>query len=75
MFLLFERLVHPYPDAPPRPLPKRFFAFLWQCTEGLRPHLLTLTLLTAAIGAFEALLFWMLAQVVDLLGQGPPAAF
>lgn len=73
MFQRFERLVHPYPDAPPAPLPPRFFAFLWQCTEGLRPHLLVLTLLTAGIGAFEALLFWMLAHVVDLLGQGAPA--
>jgi ATP-binding cassette, subfamily B, multidrug efflux pump len=75
LFLRFERLVQPYPDAPPAVLPSRFFAFLWQCTQGLRPHLLVLTLLTAAIGAFEALLFWMLAQVVDLLGQGSPAAF
>jgi ATP-binding cassette, subfamily B, multidrug efflux pump len=73
LFQRFERLVHPYPDAPPAPLPPRFFAFLWQCTEGLRPHLLVLTLLTAGIGAFEALLFWMLAHVVDLLGQGAPA--
>ncbi len=72
-FQRFERLVHPYPEAPPAPLPPRFFAFLWQCTEGLRPHLLVLTLLTASIGAFEALLFWMLAHVVDLLGQGAPA--
>ncbi len=72
MFRRFESLVHPYPEAPPRALPPRFFAFLWQNTEGLRPWLLLLTLLTAAIGAFEAALFWMLARVVDLLSV-PPA--
>jgi len=73
LFRRFESLVPPYPDAAPAALPRRFFAFLWQCTEGLRPYLLLLTLLTAAIGAFEALLFWMLAHVVDLLAASPPA--
>jgi ATP-binding cassette, subfamily B, multidrug efflux pump len=74
VFRRFEALVHPYPDAPPRPLPRSFFAFLWECSKGLRPYLLLLTVLTAGIGAFEALLFAMLAHVVDLLGNTPPAA-
>jgi ATP-binding cassette, subfamily B, multidrug efflux pump len=69
----FERLVRTYPDALPPPPPKRFFAFLWECTHGLRPFLLLLTVLTAGIGAFEALLFSMLAHVVDVLGQVKPA--
>ena len=74
MFRRFENLVQPYPDALPPPPPKRFFAFLWENTRGLRPFLLLLTLLTAAIGAFEALLFAMLAHVVDVLAQVAPAA-
>ena len=73
MFRLFERLVHPYPDAPPATPPKTFFAFLWACTEGLRPWLLGMTVFTAAIGAFEALLFSMLGSVVDWLAQVPAA--
>ncbi|MFY9514282.1 MAG: ABC transporter ATP-binding protein [Rubrivivax sp.] len=73
MFRRFENLVHPYPDALPPPPPQRFFAFLWENTRGLRPWLLLLTLLTAGIGAFEALLFAMLAHVVDLLAQVQPA--
>ena len=73
MFSFFERLVDPYPPQAPADPPKRFFAFLWACTPGARPFLLLLTLFTAAIGAFEALLFSMMAHVVDLLGKTPPA--
>jgi ATP-binding cassette subfamily B multidrug efflux pump len=74
VFRRFESLVHPYPEAPQAPPPKQFFAFLWQCSEGLRVWLLLLTLLTAGIGAFEALLFAMLAHVVDVLAKVQPAA-
>lgn len=69
----FERRVHPYPDALPTEPPQRFFAFLWACTKGLRPYLLGMTLLTAVIGAFEALLFGMLGRVVDWLAAVPPS--
>jgi ATP-binding cassette, subfamily B, multidrug efflux pump len=69
----FERCVQPYPDALPTEPPKRFFAFLWACTKGLRPYLLGMTLLTAVIGAFEALLFGMLGKVVDWLAAVPPS--
>jgi ATP-binding cassette subfamily B multidrug efflux pump len=67
-------MVHPYPDAVPPPPPREFFAFLWECTRGLRPLLGLVTLFTAAIGAFEALLFSMMAHVVDVLGTVQPAA-
>jgi ATP-binding cassette subfamily B multidrug efflux pump len=73
LFKTFEALVHPYPDALPPPPPKKFFAFLWECSRGLRRYLLLLTLFTAAIGAFEALLFSMMAHVVDALARVRPA--
>ncbi len=73
MFKRFEALVPPYPQAEPPALPRTFFAFLWENTRGLRPLLLVLTLLTAVIGAFEALLFSMMAHVVDVLTKVPPA--
>src|ERR1700755_594991 len=73
MFRYFERLVDPYPEAPPEAPPRGFFAFLWACTRGLRRYLLAMTLLTAAIGAFEALLFSMLGHVVDWLAEVKPA--
>ena len=72
-FSRFERLVAPYPDAQPVQPPARFFAFLWACTKGLRPYLAAMTLLTAAIGAFEALLFAMLGGIVDWLWNVEPA--
>ncbi len=74
MFQRFEQLVHPYPDAMPSAPPRTFFAFLWECTHGVRPYLVLLTVFTAAIGAFEALLFSMMAHVVDLLASTRPAA-
>jgi hypothetical protein len=61
------------PGGRAAPLPKSFFAFLWENTRGLRPLLLVLTLLTAVIGAFEALLFSMMAHMVDLLATVKPA--
>ena len=33
MLAYFERLVDPYPDAPPAPPPRGFFAFLWACSQ------------------------------------------
>ncbi len=71
MFKRFEGLVQPYPEALPPPPPRNFFAFLWECSRGVRPLLLALTVLTAAIGAFEAMLFSMMAHVVDILAKVP----
>src|SRR6266853_372690 len=73
LFSFFERLVDPYPDAVPATLPCGFFAFLWACSAGLRKYLLATTVLSAVIGAFEALLFSFLGSIVDWLAQVPPA--
>ncbi len=73
MFRFFEGLVDPYPEATPVTPPRGFFAFLWACSQGLRKYLLATTLLTAVIGAFEALLFAMLGGIVDWLSTVQPA--
>ena len=73
LFNWFERRVHPYPDAVPGPAPRGFFVFLWAGTAGMRPFILGMMLLTATIGAFEALLFAMLGKVVDWLAAVEPA--
>ncbi len=73
MFNFFENLLYPYPDSVERIPPKRFFSFVWEATEGVRWYVVAMTLLTASIGAFEALLFAMLAKVIDWLNQIPPS--
>jgi len=68
LFRFFEKLLSPYPPAEPALPPQGFFAFLWACTEGLRGKVFWLAFLTAAMSAFEALLFAVLGRVVDWLG-------
>ena len=73
MFRYFEQLVSPYPNAPPPPLPRGFFAFLWACARGLRRYIAAMTLFTAVIGVFEALLFSFLGRIVDWLAKVEPS--
>ncbi len=72
MFGFFERLVDPYPEAPPATPPRGFFAFVWACSTGLRGYIAAMTLCTALIGAFEASMFAMLGRVVDWMGGMQP---
>jgi ATP-binding cassette subfamily B multidrug efflux pump len=73
MYRFFEQRVNPYPSEAPRPLPKQFLAFIWQCTEGVRGYILALIAVTAVIGVFEALLFAMMGNIVDWLSHTPAA--
>ena len=73
MFRLFEKLLHPYPDAEPALPPKGFVPFVWACTRGLRGYILALAVLSAAVSAYEAWLFALLGQVVDWLGRTEPS--
>ena len=72
MFRWFEKLLNPFPEAPIAPPSRGFWSFAWSCTAGLRGPMLAMTLLTATIGAFEALLFGVLGKMVDWLSQVPP---
>ncbi|MFG6430135.1 ABC transporter ATP-binding protein [Roseateles sp. LYH14W] len=69
----FERLVDPYPEPAGTPPPTQFFPFLWRCADGVRPHLLVVMLFTAGIAAAEALLFSLMASLVDWLSNMKPA--
>jgi ATP-binding cassette subfamily B multidrug efflux pump len=73
LFRLFEKILHPVPEGQPAQLPKNFFAFVWACTEGLRTPILALTVLSAAISAYEAWLFAVLGKIVDWLTGVKPA--
>jgi ATP-binding cassette subfamily B multidrug efflux pump len=72
VFRFFEQCVRPYPDTPPPELPSSLLGFLWACTRGVRGFIATMTLATAAIGIFEAMLFSMLGRVVDWLAAVDP---
>ncbi|MDQ3185475.1 MAG: ABC transporter ATP-binding protein/permease [Pseudomonadota bacterium] len=73
MFNFFEKVIYPYPDITDRIPPKGFLAFVWEATNGVRRYLVAMILLTAAIGAFEALLFAMLGKVIDWLNDTAPS--
>jgi ATP-binding cassette, subfamily B, multidrug efflux pump len=73
MFRFFEKLVSPYPEGTSLPLPRGFFPFLWACARGARRYVASMTLLTAVIGVFEAMLFGWLGRVVDWLAKVPPS--
>jgi ATP-binding cassette, subfamily B, multidrug efflux pump len=73
VFRYFENLVSPYPDTPPPALPHGFFAFLWACARGVRRYIAAMTVCTAVIGVFEALLFSVLGHVVDWLAKVEPS--
>ena len=73
MFVWFEKMLHPYQDDELTPPPSGFIAFVWTCTKGARRYIAAMTLLTAAIGAFEALLFAMMGRIVDWLSTVKPA--
>ena len=75
MFSLFERRVPPYPMADPAVPPKGFFAFMWACTQGMRGWIGLLTLTSALLAAYEAVLFAIMGHVVDWLGNVPPEGF
>ncbi|MBK9217018.1 MAG: ABC transporter ATP-binding protein [Uliginosibacterium sp.] len=75
MLSRFESFVDPYPDETPQTPPNGLLEFLWAGTRGLRPYILTMAVLTAIIGVFEALLFGMLGGVVDWLSKYSPGDF
>ncbi len=72
MYSAFEKLVDPYPDALPATPPKGFVPFVWAASAGLRRYIVLMTVFTATIGVFEALLFAMLGKIVDWLGPVQP---
>lgn len=76
MLRWFEKLVDPYPSKNlSKPLPKDFFAFVWECAYGLRRYLLILVLLTAGAASFEALFFSQIGKLIDWMGQSHPQSF
>ena len=72
VFAVFERLVDPYPDTPLATPPAGFWPFMRASTQGLGRWIGAMTLFTAAIGVFEALMYAWLGNLVDWLAKVPP---
>lgn len=72
MFKWFETRINAFPAQEISIPPSKFFAFVWSATEGMRGYLLAMTVLTAIIGGFEAILFAMMGRVVDWLNKTEP---
>ena len=75
IFDFFEKRVPPYPGHEPRVPPAGFFAFVWACTRGSRGWIALLTLTSALMSVYEALLFAIMGRVLDKLGGVAPADF
>jgi len=73
LFRFFENRVSPYPSGEPQIPPRGFFAFLWLCTGGMRGWIALLTLTSALLALYEAMLFAIMGQVVDWLSSVNPA--
>ena len=74
IFHWFERKLHAFPEPEPALPPQGFLAFVWSCSEGARGAVVVMALLSAAIAAFEAVLFAALGRLVDWLGATQPGS-
>lgn len=72
MLAWFEKLLNPFPEHELPIPPNSLWPFVWSCTLGLRWFILLMTLFTAMLGGFEALLFAVMGKLVDWLSKTSP---
>ena len=76
MLKWFEKLLNPYPnEGLNKPLPTKFFPFVWQASKGVRPYLLILIICTAGAASFEALFYAKIGDLVNWLSKSQPDTF
>ncbi|MBY6201693.1 ABC transporter ATP-binding protein/permease [Maritalea mobilis] len=75
MFRLFENMVDPYVDYPETDAPpRRLFAFLWDYSQPFKRLYALTAVMSVVVAAIEIGLIWYMGRIVDLMGQGEPAA-
>ena len=67
MYRYFEKLVDPFPDAPPARPPERLWPFVWHYTRPLAPWIALMAALTAAVSILEVVFLSFLGSLVDML--------
>ncbi len=72
MFQFFEKLIAPFPPQAPEQPPEGLKNFCLHYTRGVEPHLILMSILTAAIAVMEVTLFGFLGQLVDWLATKDP---
>ncbi len=75
MFARFERLIDPYPAAPPETPPSGFVAFCWHYSKGVWPVLAVMAFSAAVIGFGEAYVYALLGNLVDWLAYQEKETF
>ncbi|HDL5699095.1 TPA: ABC transporter ATP-binding protein [Mannheimia haemolytica] len=73
LFQWFEARVETYPNETPRTPKSGLIPFIYDATKGMRFYILLLTVLVAAVGIIEAVLFRFMGDLVDWVNKYSPA--
>jgi len=75
MFKWFEKKINPFPDEMIATPSQSFFPFAWSCTKGLRKYIFFMSLFTALIAGFEAILYGVLGKLIDTMTTLGPSNY
>ncbi len=72
MFQWFENLINPFPKELIQTPPKSLHEFAWLCIKNIKLIIFSMSLLTACIASFEAILYAILGMLIDyMISEGP----
>ena len=72
IFTWFENRVETYPEEAPQTPKSGIIPFIFEATKGMRGYLTILTILVAAVGIIEAILFQFMGELVDWINKLSP---
>jgi ATP-binding cassette subfamily B multidrug efflux pump len=72
LFRFFEKLVDPFPEAPPVKSPRSTYQFCRHYARGLERFLLIMALLSTAVAIVEVSLFGLMGELVDWMAVSTP---
>ena len=75
MLQWFENLISPFPKSLIQTPPKSLFKFAWLCIKDIKLYIVLMSLLTASIASFEAILYAVLGKLIDLMVKSEPSQF
>ncbi|MDC0182580.1 ABC transporter ATP-binding protein/permease [Nitrosomonadales bacterium] len=75
MLQWFEKLISPFPKSLIQTPPKSLFNFAWLCIKDIKLYIVLMSVLTASIASFEAILYAVLGKLIDLMVESEPSQF